>query len=76
MIELPGCTDQALPLQNAVLVDSNGPRSSRIVSAIIQIPGLPPGTAAPAGTRVGAFVASGGCVSEGIVYRKYTATVE
>ena len=76
-IELPGCTDTSLPLRNAVLVDANGPRSSRTVSAIARIE--PSGTevvAIPPGTRLIQFLSAGSCTSGGIAYRKYISIVE
>ena len=71
LTELPGCHEGQLPLRSAVLVDAGGPRSSRLVNVFVLGPDpIPPGT------RVTGFVPGITCISGGIVYRKYTGTVE
>ncbi len=68
---LPGCSDSAMPLQNAVLVDPGSQRSGRIISVFISI-----ADSVPPGTRLTGFNGSGNCISDGVTYRKYTATAE
>ena len=76
-IELPGCSDILLSLHNAVLVDVNGPRSSRTVSVIaFPVPVAGEAVPIPPGTRLTSSNAAGGCISDGISYRKYYAVVE
>ena len=71
VIEIPGCSIYPMPLQNAVLVDSDGGRSSRMVSVIVEtVEPVPPGT------RLSGFVNAGPCTSGGIPCRKYAATVK
>ena len=70
LIAIPECFEARLPLQNAVLVDADGPRSSRLVSAIVV------GDPIPSGTRVTGFAPGVTCTSGGITYKKYTGTVE
>jgi len=71
LASVPGCSDHPLPLQDAVLVDADGPRSSRQVKVLIDGP-----DAIPPGTRVKGFAPGIACLSDGIVYKKYTGTVE
>ena len=73
-IELLGCTTKPLPLQNAVLVDADGPRTSRTVSVMTNHVGT--SEPIPAGTRLAGITSAGSCASGGVVYREYSATVE
>ena len=77
-IELHGCSETSLPVQNAVLVDANGPRSSRTVSAFVMPVFVSGGLffGLPSGTRLTGFQPAGSCISGGIRYRKYSTTVE
>jgi len=75
-IELLGCSDQFLALQQAILVDADGPRSSRAVSVAVPPIAAAAATVVPAGTRLEEFRASGGCTSGGISYRRYIAKVQ
>ena len=72
LAQLPGCSDTPLALQDAVLIDRDGPRASRHAKVFL----APGQDAVPAGTRLKNFASGIACLSDGIVYKKYTGVVE